>query len=114
VKYLKENPDQAIDLYIAKTSAPRNLASRAVTELNKFLIPSGRGSGQDLVSAVEGNWKFTKDSGAIPAGTNVNIQQVSIPAAESSVRVFRKALALAYMEYFRLRGFSQANQRRGP
>jgi NitT/TauT family transport system substrate-binding protein len=73
--YLKEHPDQAIDLYIEKTKAPRNLAGRAVTELNKFLMPSGRGSGQDLVSAVEGNWQFTKDSGAIPVGTSVNVQQ---------------------------------------
>ena len=74
VGYLKEHPDQAIDLYIEKTNAPRNLAGRAVTELNKFLMPSGRGSGQDLVSAVEENWQFTKDSGAIPVGTNVNVR----------------------------------------
>ena len=39
VGYLKEHPDQAIDLYIEKTNAPRNLAGRAVTELNKFLRP---------------------------------------------------------------------------
>jgi ABC-type nitrate/sulfonate/bicarbonate transport system substrate-binding protein len=75
VRYLKENPDRAIDLYIAKTNAPRSLAARAVTELNKFLMPDGRGSGRDLVSAVGGNWQFTKDSGAIPAGTAVNVQQ---------------------------------------
>jgi ABC-type nitrate/sulfonate/bicarbonate transport system substrate-binding protein len=74
VGYLKEHPDEAIDLYIEKTKAPRNLAGRAVIELNKFLMPSGRGSGQDLVSAVEGNWQFTKDSGAIPVGTNVNVR----------------------------------------
>ena len=71
---LKEHPDRAIDLYIEKTNAPRNLAGRAVSELNKFLMPSGRGSGQDLVAAVEGNWLFTKDSGAIPVGTNVNVR----------------------------------------
>ena len=75
VRYLKENPDQAIDLYVAKTKAPRNLAGRAVTELNKFLMPDGKGSGRDLVSAVEGNWRFTKDSGAVPAGTDVNVRQ---------------------------------------
>jgi NitT/TauT family transport system substrate-binding protein len=75
VRYLKENPDHAVDLYMAKTNAPRNLAGRAITELNKFLMPNGRGSGRDLVSAVEGNWQFTKDSGAIPAGTNVNVQE---------------------------------------
>jgi NitT/TauT family transport system substrate-binding protein len=75
VRYLKENPDQAVDLYVAKTNASRSLALRAVTELNKFLMPNGRGSAQDLVAAVEGNWKFTKDSGAIPVGTNVNVEQ---------------------------------------
>jgi ABC-type nitrate/sulfonate/bicarbonate transport system substrate-binding protein len=74
VGFLKEHPAQAIDLYIEKTNAPRTLASRSVTELNKFLMPSGRGSGHDLVSAVEGNWQFTKDSGAIPVGTRVNVR----------------------------------------
>ena len=75
VAYLRDYPDQAIALYIEKTNAPRNVAERAVTELLKFLVPSGLGSGQALVSAVEGNWQFTKDSGAIPVGAQVNIRE---------------------------------------
>jgi NitT/TauT family transport system substrate-binding protein len=74
VTYLKEHPDHASDLYIKKTGASRDVAGRAVTELNKTLMPDGRGSGQDLVAAVAGNWEFTKDSGAISPGTNVNIK----------------------------------------
>ena len=75
VRALKEHPDQAIGLFIKQTNAPQSLAARAVAELNNFLTSGGRGSGQDLVAAVAGNWQFTKDSGAIPAGTNVNINE---------------------------------------
>jgi ABC-type nitrate/sulfonate/bicarbonate transport system substrate-binding protein len=75
VPFLKEHPDQAVDMYMAKTGASRSLADRAVSELNKFLTPSGKGSGTDLVAAVAGNWQFTRDSGAIPAETTVNIEQ---------------------------------------
>ena len=73
---LKEHPDHATALYIEKTTATRTVADRAVAELLKFLVPSGRGSGDTLVSAVEGNWRFTKDSGAVPGGTEVNVQEV--------------------------------------
>jgi len=75
VAYLQEHPDRASALYIEKTRAPRAVADRAVAELLKFLVPSGRGSGETLVSAVEGNWRFTKDSGAVPGGTEVNVRE---------------------------------------
>jgi len=75
IKYLRENPGYASDLYIKRTRAPKDVADRAVAELNKFLVSSGRGSGQDLVAAVGGNWRFTKDSGAIPVNTNVKIEE---------------------------------------
>jgi len=74
VTYLKEHPDHAADLYVKKTGASRDVAGRAVNELNKILMPDGRGSGQDLVAAVAGNWQFTVESGATSPGTKVNIQ----------------------------------------
>ena len=69
IKYLKGNPGYASDLYIKRTRAPKDVADRAVGELNKFLVSSGRGSGQDLVAAVGGHWRFTKDSGATSTRT---------------------------------------------
>ena len=75
-RLIKENPEQATDLYMERTKAPRNIARRVVAELNSFLTPSGRGSGKDLLGAVAGNWEFTKESGAIPATTNVNLEHV--------------------------------------
>lgn len=79
VRYSKEHPDEAIALYMAKTNAPKNVASRAILELNKFLISSGKGSGDNLLDAVAGNWQFTKESGAVPADTTVKIEQAVDP-----------------------------------
>ena len=76
VEYLKANPRYASDLYVKRTNAPRNVSDRAVASLNQILTPSGRGSGRDLVAAVAGNWQFITESGAVPAGTAVNIEEV--------------------------------------
>ncbi len=75
VAYIKDHPSYASDLYMKRTSAPRNVADRAVASLNQILAPSGRGSGQDLVAAVAGNWQFITESGAVPAGTEVKIEE---------------------------------------
>jgi ABC-type nitrate/sulfonate/bicarbonate transport system substrate-binding protein len=75
VSYLKANPDHAISLYIKRTSAAQNVAEKAVASLNQILSPSGRGSGQDLIAAVAGNWQFIIESGAVPANINVKIQE---------------------------------------
>jgi ABC-type nitrate/sulfonate/bicarbonate transport system substrate-binding protein len=75
VAYLKKYPSHATDLYVKRTNAPRNLADRAVANLNVLLTSSGRGSGQDLVAAVAGNWRFITESGAVPADTKVNIEE---------------------------------------
>jgi len=76
VAYLKDHPGYAGELYSKRTGAPRNVADRAVASLNQVLTSGGRGSGQDLVAAVAGNWKFMTESGAVPAGTEVKIEDV--------------------------------------
>lgn len=73
VKYLKDNPSYAADLYIKRTNAPRDLADRAISLWD--WQPSGRGSGQDLAAAVSNNWQVTKYSVAIPANVNVKIEE---------------------------------------
>lgn len=72
VTYLKENPSYAIDLYIRRTNAPRDLAEKVISQLD--WAPSS--SGSDLITAVANNWQYAKDSGAVPANTNVNIEDV--------------------------------------
>jgi len=74
VQNIKENPEHAADLVAKRTNAPKGTADKIVAELNKVLRASGRGSGQDLVAAVAGNWRFTEESGAVPAGTTVNVE----------------------------------------
>jgi NitT/TauT family transport system substrate-binding protein len=73
VKYVKENPDHAAALLATKKNVPKAVAARIVAELTKVLVPSGRGSGQDLAAAVEGNWKFTQESGAVPPETALDV-----------------------------------------
>jgi NitT/TauT family transport system substrate-binding protein len=73
VKYVKENPAHAADLLGTKKNVPKAVAARIVTELNKVLVPSGRGSGQDLAAAVVGNWRFTQESGAVPPETTIDV-----------------------------------------
>jgi NitT/TauT family transport system substrate-binding protein len=74
--YLKAHPIDASDLYVKRTTAPKNVADRAVASLNHVLTSSGRGSGQDLAAAVAGNWQFMIESGAVPAGTTIKIGEV--------------------------------------
>lgn len=74
VAYLKDHPAHASELYRKRTGAPGNVADRAVASLNPLLTSSGRGSGQDLAAAVAGNWQFTTESGAVPAGTEVKLE----------------------------------------
>jgi NitT/TauT family transport system substrate-binding protein len=76
VGYLKAHPNYASDLYVKRTSATKNVADKAVSSLNQILTSSGRGSGQDLVAAVAGNWQFITESGAVPANTAVKIEEV--------------------------------------
>jgi ABC-type nitrate/sulfonate/bicarbonate transport system substrate-binding protein len=76
VAYLKNNPAYASDLYVKRTKAPRNVADKAVASLNHALTPTGRGSGQDLVAAVAGNWQFMTESGAVSPDTNIKIEAV--------------------------------------
>jgi NitT/TauT family transport system substrate-binding protein len=73
VKYVKENRAHAADLLATKKNVPKSVASRIVAELDKVLTSSGRGSGQDLVAAVAGNWRFTQESDAVAADTALDV-----------------------------------------
>ena len=79
VSLLQANPDYASDLYIKRTGVSRPVANKAVAELNGVLTSSGRGSGTDLLAAVEGNWRFTKDSGSVPPGTSIAVDDAVDP-----------------------------------
>jgi len=72
VRYLKEYPGYAADLYIKKTNAPRDLAAKAVSQID--WQAGGRGSGQDLILAASNGWQYAKDSGVIPAEVNMKIE----------------------------------------
>jgi len=76
VEYLKTHASNATNLYVKRTNAPQNVAEKAVASLNQILAPSGRGSGQDLVAAVKGNWQFITESGAVPPDIKVKIEDV--------------------------------------
>ena len=76
VGFLKTHAEYATSLYVKRTSAPRNVAEKAVASLNQILSPSGRGSGNDLVAAVKGNWQFIVGSGAVARDIAVNIDDV--------------------------------------
>jgi NitT/TauT family transport system substrate-binding protein len=75
VEHLKAHPSYASSLYIKRTNAPEKVADKAVASLNQTLTSNGRGSGQDLIAAVAGNWQFVTESGAVPAGTVVKIEE---------------------------------------
>jgi ABC-type nitrate/sulfonate/bicarbonate transport system substrate-binding protein len=76
VQYLKGNPGYASELYVKRTNAPKDVADKAVASLNHILAPGGRGSGDDLIAAVAGNWQFITESGAVPANTSVKMEEV--------------------------------------
>jgi len=44
--------------------------------LNHTLTSEGRGSGQDLVAAMAGNWQFITESSAARADISVDINDV--------------------------------------
>ena len=71
IKYLKENPIHAADIYVNRTNAPRDLADKAMPVMN--WTPSGRGSGQDLVAAVANIWEVLKVTGQVPSDINPQI-----------------------------------------
>jgi len=76
VKYLQDHPSYASELYIKRTNSQKNVADKVVAALNAVLTPSGRGSGNNLVASVAGNWRFMTESGAVSADTAVNIEEV--------------------------------------
>jgi len=76
VVYLQQHPSEASAFYSKRTGAPKAVADRVIGSLNHYLTADGRGSGQDLAAAVDGNWRFMTASGAVPAGIDVRIGEV--------------------------------------
>jgi len=74
VRYLKENPSYAGELYIRISNAPKDLADKVIRLID--WQPSGRGSGNDLLTAVKNNWQFEKESGTIPGNFSLKIEDV--------------------------------------
>jgi ABC-type nitrate/sulfonate/bicarbonate transport system substrate-binding protein len=74
VEYLKTHSSYASSLYVKRTNAQKDVADKAIASLDQVLTSSGRGSGQDLVAAVAGNWQFIVESDAVPADTIVRIE----------------------------------------
>ncbi|MCS4539019.1 MAG: ABC transporter substrate-binding protein [Thaumarchaeota archaeon] len=74
IKYMKENPDYAADLWVRMTNSPKDLADKVVAQDN--WAPNGRGSGQDLVAAVTNVWQLYKSVGRNPANVDVRIEDV--------------------------------------
>jgi len=64
VKQLQEKPIYAVDIYVKRTNASRDLADKAVSQLD--WTPSI--SGAELSTAVRNSWQYAKDSGSIPSG----------------------------------------------
>lgn len=73
-EFIKSHPGYATEIYVRRTNAPRNVAEKAVAALNGLLTEAGRGSGQDLLAAVKGNWQFTVESGGVSQDTKVKIE----------------------------------------
>jgi hypothetical protein len=57
----RDGRSEASDLYVKRTNAPKDVADKAVASLNHILAPGGRGSGDDLIAAVAGNWQFVTE-----------------------------------------------------
>lgn len=76
IAYLKAHPEYARDLYIRRTKASAVVADKALASLMEALTPSGRGSGDDLVAAAAGNWRFMTESGAVSPDTGTKMETV--------------------------------------
>jgi len=63
VKHLQENPSYAADLYIKRTNTTRDLAEKALSQLDW----TPRMSGAELSTAIRNSWQYAIDYGAIPS-----------------------------------------------
>ena len=76
VKYLQDHPSYASELYVKRTHAPKNRRQVRFVSLDAELTPNGRGTGNDLVASVAGNWQFMTQSGAVSSSIAVNMDDV--------------------------------------
>lgn len=72
VRYLKDNPGYAAELYIRKTNGPQDLADQVASIID--WRPDGRGRGDDLVFAVANDWAFQVAGGITTIG-EVNVEE---------------------------------------
>jgi ABC-type nitrate/sulfonate/bicarbonate transport system substrate-binding protein len=70
VRYLKEHPQYASQLVSKRTNMAPHLAASVVAQFD--WTPSGQPGG-NLVAASKNFWQFLQDTGAIPAGADINI-----------------------------------------
>lgn len=61
-----------VQLYIRESNAPKDLADKVVHHID--WRPGGRGSGNDLVTAVKNTWQVVKEAGTIPATFKLRIE----------------------------------------
>ncbi|MBI4258196.1 MAG: ABC transporter substrate-binding protein [Thaumarchaeota archaeon] len=64
IRYLKENPTYAAELYIKRTNAPKDLADLVIGQTN--WTPGM--SGSELLMAMANNGAFSKEVSPLPAG----------------------------------------------
>ena len=65
VKQLQENPSYAADLYVKRINSSRELADKALSQLDWTPIMGGA----ELSTAVRNSWQYARDSGSIPSST---------------------------------------------
>jgi len=75
-KYLKDNPDYAVQQEMKKLGLTKQTADKAVADLTCCWSPSGLGSGSDLIVAITNALQWGKDSGSIPASTILKIEDL--------------------------------------
>jgi ABC-type nitrate/sulfonate/bicarbonate transport system substrate-binding protein len=76
VKHLRENPSYAAELYVKRTNATRDLAEKALSQLDW----TPRMGGAELSTVVRNSWQYASDYGAIPS----NIIPVKVEIAVDS------------------------------
>lgn len=73
VRYLKDNPQYAAGLITKRTNMAADVANKVVSQFD--WTPSGRPGG-DLLMATANYWQVLKQTGAVPANSELKIEDV--------------------------------------
>ena len=76
VKYVKDNPNWAIQDDVKKLGVAQDAAKVAVADLSPSWTQGGLGSGNDLVAALKNVYQYGKDTGTIPQTDMLKIEDV--------------------------------------